>query len=78
MFEKEPKDNLPKAKQKWLKLGPIKLKSIVDNANKDKDVRYNSKLGRDKTSSFVKGQLDHKGECDGIVRMQNQNCIYEG
>jgi hypothetical protein len=56
----------------------MKLETIVKNSNLDKDLVFELKLGRDKTLSHTKGQLNKKLEADGIVRMQDNHCIYEG
>ena len=57
-LEKEPSDSLPRAKQKWLELGFMKLETIVKNSNLDKDIVFELKLGRDKTLGHTKGQLN--------------------
>ena len=61
-----------------MELGFLKLEDIVKNSNLDKDITFDFKLGRDKNLSSTKGQLNKKLEGDGIVRMEDQHCIYEG
>ena len=77
-MEKEPKDTLPLAKTKWLELGFMRLETFVKNANIDKDIDYNLKLGRDKNHPHIKGQLSSLLQCDGIVRAHDTHSIYEG
>jgi hypothetical protein len=55
MLDKEPKDHFPLAKDKWLELGPLKVENIVKYANKDKEIKYASELGRCKTNKTVLG-----------------------
>lgn len=56
----------------------MKLETIVKNSNLDKDIAFDLKLGRDLKLGNTKGQINKNKEGDGIVRMQDNHCIYEG
>ena len=54
----------------------MRIEDIINNAKHDIDV--DKQLGVCSSNPCAVGQLNIYGYCDGIVRMQDAHCIYEG
>ena len=76
ILDREPKDILPIAKQKWFQLGPLKLEEIVRNSKTQ--IEYSLRIGKCSLNSSIIGQIDANGISTGVVRIEDSHCIYEG